>query len=228
MTKKIGTLHTLQTIFMRDLVLALRRPSDTLGAIFFFSLVISLFPLAIGAQTELLQRIAPGILWVSALLAVMLSLGRLFNDDYQDGILEQIVLSVCPLELIVLVKMLCHWCYTGLILLIISPILALQFNLSTEIIGVLFLSLLIGTPILSCIGAIGAALTIGIKSSGTLISLLILPLLIPVLILGTLAVDAAAVHSPYSLYLYLLIAIGALSVFLAPLACAAALKIALD
>jgi heme exporter protein B len=225
---KISSLTILKNIFQRDLILAVRRQSDTLGAIFFFALVVSLFPLAIGAETQLLQRIAPGILWVSALLAVMLSLGRLFNDDYQDGVLEQFTLSICPLELITLIKMLCHWCYTGLILLLLSPVLALQFNLSTEATGVLFLSLLIGTPTLSFIGSIGAALTIGIKSSGTLISLLILPLLIPVLILGTLAVDAASANSAYSLYLYLLIAIGVLASFFAPIACAAALRIALD
>jgi heme exporter protein B len=228
MMKKIAIPQILQTIFQRDITLAIRRQSDTLGAIFFFALVVSLFPLAIGVQPKLLQQIAPGIIWVSALLSVMLSLGRLFNDDYQDGILEQLALSKCPLELIAFIKMLSHWCCSGCILLLLSPILALQFNLSDQAMTVLFLSLLIGTPTLSFIGSIGAALTIGIKSSGTLISLLILPLLIPILILGTLAVDAASANSPYSLYLYLMIAIGVLSSFFAPIACAAALRIALD
>jgi heme exporter protein B len=228
MMQKHTTLQILGSLFKRDLILAMRRQSDTLGVVFFFVLVVSLFPLAIGVQPKLLQQIAPGMIWVSALLAVMLSLTRLFNDDAQDGILEQLALSVCPLELIVLAKTLSHWCYTGLILLLLSPILGLQFDLSSEALGVLCLTLLIGTPTLSLIGSIGAALTIGIKSAGTLISLLILPLLIPVLILGTLAVDAAAANTPYSVYLYLLIAIGVLSSFFAPVACAAALRIALD
>jgi heme exporter protein B len=226
--KKISTLQTLKNIFVRDITLALRRSSDTLGAIFFFALVVSLFPLAIGAEPRLLQQIAPGVIWVGALLSVMLSLSRLFNDDYQDTVLEQLILSTCPLELIAFIKMFAHWCYTGFVLLLLSPVLALQFNLSNEATGVLFLSLMIGTPTLSYVGAIGAALTIGIKSSGTLISLLILPLLIPVLILGTLAVDAASVNSAYSVYLYLLLAIGVLASFFAPIACAAALRIALD
>ncbi|MEI7426784.1 MAG: heme exporter protein CcmB [Betaproteobacteria bacterium] len=226
--QKISTLEILLAVFKRDISLALRRQSDTLGAVFFFALVVSLFPLAIGPETKLLQQIAPGIIWVSALLAVMLSLSRLFNDDYQDGVLEQLALSICPLALIAVAKILAHWTYTGLILLCISPVLALQFNLSGIAIEVLLITLFIGTLILSFIGSIGAALTVGLKSSGALISLLVLPLLIPVLILGTLAVDAATANLPYSVYLYILLALAVLASFFAPLACAAALRIALD
>ena len=226
--QKISTLEILLAVFKRDISLALRRQSDTLGAVFFFALVVSLFPLAIGPETKLLQQIAPGIIWVSALLAVMLSLSRLFNDDYQDGVLEQLALSICPLALIAVAKIFPHWTYTGLILLCISPVLALQFNLSVIAIEVLLITLLIGTLILSFIGSIGAALTVGLKSSGALISLLILPLLIPVLILGTLAVDAATANLPYSVYLYILLALAVLASFFAPIACAAALRIALD
>ena len=226
--QKISTLEILLAVFKRDISLALRRQSDTLGAVFFFALVVSLFPLAIGPETKLLQQIAPGIIWVSALLAVMLSLSRLFNDDYQDGVLEQLALSICPLALIAIAKIFAHWTYTGLILLCISPVLALQFNLSVIAIEVLLITLLIGTLILSFIGSIGAALTVGLKSSGALISLLILPLLIPVLILGTLAVDAATANLPYSVYLYILLALAVLASFFAPIACAAALRIALD
>lgn len=226
--KKLTIPQILLAVFRRDMTLALRRSSDTCGAIFFFILVISLFPLALGTETQLLQTIAPGVIWVSALLAVMLSLNRLFNDDFQDGVLEQLALSVCPLELISFAKVVAHWCYTGLILLGISPLLALQFNLPAQSIQVLLIALLVGTPTLSFIGAIGAALTVGLKSSGALISLLILPLLIPVLILGTLAVDAAANDLAYSVYLYLLLAMSAVAIFFAPLACAAALRIVLD
>jgi heme exporter protein B len=226
--QRISTIHIISAIIKRDIKLALRRSSDTSGVIFFFILVVSLFPLALGSENKLLMQIAPGVIWVAALLSVMLSLNRLFNDDYQDGVLEQLSLSTCPLELIVFAKTIAHWCYTGLIVLLISPILALQFSLSGEAIKVLFLALLLGTPSLSFIGSIGAALTIGLKSSGTLISLLILPLLIPILILGTLAVDAATANLPYSVYLYLLIAMGVLSGFFAPLASAHAIKIILD
>jgi heme exporter protein B len=224
----ISSSAILLAMIRRDLTLALRRGSDTCGAIFFFVLVVSLFPLALGSETKLLQQIAPGVIWVAALLAVMLSLSRLFNDDFQDGVLEQLALSKCPLELIVFAKTIAHWCYTGCVLLLLSPILALQFNLPSQSIEVLFLALLIGTPCLSSIGSIGAALTVGIKSSGALISLLILPLLIPVLILGTLAVDAATNDLPYWLYLYLLIAMSLLASFFSPLASAAALRIVLD
>ena len=226
--QSISATHIITSIIKRDIKLALRRGSDTSGVVFFFILVVSLFPLAIGSENKLLMLIAPGFIWVAALLSVMLSLNRLFNDDYQDGVLEQLVLSSCPLEFIVFAKTVAHWCYTGLILLITSPILALQFNLSGQSIKVLFLALLIGTPTLSFIGSIGAALTVGLKSSGTLISLLILPLLIPVLILGTLAVDAAISDLPYSVYLYLLIAMGVLSSFFAPLASSHAIRIILD
>ncbi len=226
--EKASTFLILKSIYLRDISLAIKRQSDTTGAIFFFALVVSLFPLAIGPEMKLLQQIAAGIIWVSALLSVMLSLSRLFNDDYQDGVLEQLALSVCPLELIALAKILAHWSYTGLILLLLSPILALQFNLPWPAIKILMITLLIGTPILSLIGSIGAALTIGLKSSGALISLLILPLLIPVLILGTLAVDAAASNLPFSVYLYILLSLAALASFFAPLACAAGLRIALD
>jgi heme exporter protein B len=226
--QSISATQIITSIIKRDIKLALRRGSDTSGVIFFFILVVSLFPLALGSENKLLMQIAPGIIWVAALLAVMLSLNRLFNDDFQDGVLEQLSLSKCPLELIVFAKTVAHWCYTGLILLLISPILALQFNLSFEVIRVLFLALLLGTPSLSFIGSIGAALTVGLKSSGTLISLLILPLLIPILILGTLAVDAAISDLPYSVYLYILIAMGVLSSFFAPLASAHAIRIILD
>lgn len=223
-----STLFTFMTIFKRDIHLALKRKTDTLGAVFFFALVVSLFPLAIGSEPQLLQQIAPGIIWVSALLASMLSMGRLFNDDFQEGILEQFLLSPCPLEFIVLSKIFAHWCCTGLILLIVSPLLALQFALNQDSIVVLVLGLAIGTPILSSLGAMGSALTLGLKSSGALISLLVLPLLIPVLILGTLAVGAVGSNISFWVYLQLLIAMSVLSMFFGPIASAAGLRIALD
>lgn len=228
MMRKISSAQMMLRLFMRDIRLANRRKSDTLGALIFFTLVVSLFPLAIGSEVDLLRQIAPGIIWVCALLAGMLSMNRLFMDDYAEGVLEQLLFSPCPLELLVLSKILAHWVTTGLILLMLSPLLALQFNLSPEAMLVLWITLLIGTPILSCIGAIGASLTLGQRGSGALISLITLPLLIPILILGTLAVDAAASNMPFTLYLYLLLALATLTVFFAPIASAAGLRITLE
>ena len=226
MTGQLSTIEVMQTVFLRDLHLAIKQKTDTLGAVFFFALVASLFPLAIGSELQLLKQIAPGIIWVSALLASMLSMNRLYTNDFNDGTLEQLTLSACPLEFIVLAKILAHWTTTGFVLLILSPILAIQFDLSPLAIRTLMLTLLIGTPVLSFLGSIGAALSLGLQSAGALISLMILPLLIPVLILGTLAVDAASTNMPFSVYLYLLLALSILASFFGPLASAFALRIA--
>ncbi len=226
MTGQLSTIEVMQTVFLRDLHLAIKQKTDTLGAVFFFALVASLFPLAIGSELLLLKQIAPGIIWVSALLASMLSMNRLYTNDFNDGTLEQRTLSACPLEFIVLAKILAHWTTTGFVLLLLSPILAIQFDLSPLAISTLMLTLLIGTPVLSFLGSIGAALSLGLQSAGALISLMILPLLIPILILGTLAVDAASTNMPFSVYLYLLLALSILASFFGPLASAFALRIA--
>jgi heme exporter protein B len=223
-----GTLGAMRAIFMRDLRLALRRRADTAAALFFFVIVASLFPLGVGPEPALLRTMAAGVLWVAALLASMLSLGRLFADDHADGTLEQLLLSVCPLPLIVLSKMAAHWLCSGLMLSLVAPLLALQFDLPGEAIGVLLITLLLGTPLLSLIGGIGAALTVGVRGASVLLSVLVLPLCVPVLIFGAGAVDAAvsglAVSAHYSLLAAMLVA----ALFLAPWAAAAALRIALD
>ena len=215
-------------IVRRDLLLAARRKSEVFTALFFFMIVASLFPLGIGAETKLLRHIAPGVLWVAALLATMLSLPRLFADDHRDGTLEQLALAPQPLGLIVLGKVIAHWLVSGLPLTLLAPVLGLQFDLSTEALWILTVSLLIGTPALSGIGAIGAALTLGVRGGGVLLSLLVLPLYIPVLIFGAGAVDATVSGVGAQAHLSLLGALTLGGVFFAPWPTAAALRIALE
>jgi len=212
----------------RDLRLALRGGIGSLVAVVFFVIAAALFPLGVGPGLELLQRIAPGVLWVCALLATMLSLDRLFQEDYEDGSLEQLALGRLPLEFVVLAKTLSHWLTTGLPLIIAAPVLALLLDMNSEGFAVLVLSLLIGTPILALIGAIGAALTVGLRRGGVLLSLLILPLYVPVLILGAGAVDAAIFSFGARAHL-LILGAGLLgTLVLAPFAAAAALRLALE
>ena len=216
------------TLIARDLRLALRRQADLASVLFFFIIVVSLFPLGIGPEPALLRKLAPGVLWVAALLATMLSLPRLFADDHRDGTLEQLALSPHPLGLVVLGKVLAHWLVSGLPLTLLAPLLGVQFDLSGEALGMLTLSLLIGTPALSGIGAIGAALTLGVRGGGVLVSLLILPLYIPVLIFGAGAVEAVVAGMSAQAHLSLLGALTLGSVFFAPWPTAAALRIALE
>jgi len=215
-------------VLRRDLLLALRRRSDVFVTVCFFVLVVMLFPLGIGPEPELLKTIAPGIVWVAALLSSTLALGRLFAPDFADGTLEQMLLIPEPLTVIVLAKLKAHWLISGLPIVLLSPLMALQFGLSTSSIEVLFVSLLIGTPILSLIGAIGAALTLGLRGSGVLVSLLTLPLTIPVLIFGAGAVTAQASGLGAAANLQLLGGLLAGSVALAPWAIAAALRISVE
>ena len=215
-------------IIRRDLRLAMRRRNDSVAMLFFFIIVVSLFPLGIGPEAGLLRTLAPGVLWVAALLATMLSLPRLFADDYHDGTLEQLALAPQPLALIVIGKVIAHWLVSGLPLALLAPILGLQFDLSIDALVVLTVSLLIGTPALSGIGAIGAALTLGVRGGGVLLSLLVLPLYIPVLIFGAGAVDAVVTGLGAQAHLSLLAALSLAGVFFAPWATAAALRIALE
>jgi heme exporter protein B len=217
-----------RAVFVRDLRLAIRRRADTFAVLFFFVIVVSLFPLGVGPEPRMLRTMAPGVIWVAALLASMLSLGRLFADDHQDGTLEQLLLSACPLPLVVLAKMAAHWVCSGLALTLVAPLLALQFDLPAESIGVLALALLVGTPLLSLIGAIGAALTVGVRGAGVLLSLLVLPLCIPVLIFGAGAVDAAAAGMPVGGHFSLLGAMLSLALFLSPWAASTALRISME
>ena len=221
-------LNTVFSLIARDLRLSLRRQADIASVLFFFIIVVSLFPLGIGPETEQLRKLAPGVLWVAALLATMLSLPRLFADDHRDGTLEQLALSPQPLGLIVLGKVAAHWLVSGLPLTLLAPVLGLQFDLSTDALQILTLSLLIGTPALSGIGAIGAALTLGVRGGGVLLSLLILPLYIPVLIFGTGAVEATVTGVGAQAHLSLLGALTLAGVFFAPWPTAAALRIALE
>lgn len=215
------------TVLHRDLQLAFRRRSDVWTTLFFFLMVCSLFPLAVSPERDTLRQLAPGVLWVAALLSSTLSLGRLFAHDHADGTLEQLLLSPEPLSVIVLAKVLAHWLVSGLPLVALSPLLALQFDLPVDAIAVLLGSLLLGTPVLSLLGAIGAALTLGLKGGGVLVNLLVLPLTTPVLIFGAGAVSAQASGIGASAHLYLLAALLAASVALGPWVVAAGLKVSL-
>jgi heme exporter protein B len=215
-------------IVVRDLTLAWRRRADVLSTLFFFVIVVSLFPLGIGPETQLLRSIAPGVVWVAALLASMLSLGRTFANDYQDGTLEQMLLTPQPLYLVVLGKVLAQWLVSEVPLVLIAPLIGVQFDLPRDTLFVLFISLSIGTPILSLIGSIGAALTLGLRGGGVLIALLILPLYIPVLVFGAGAVEAAIIGMSPNANLYLLGAMSVLALIFAPWATSAALRISLE
>jgi heme exporter protein B len=215
-------------VVYRDLLLALRRRSDVATALLFFVIVASLFPLGIGAEPNLLRAIAPGVIWVAALLSTMLSLGRLFASDYDDGTLEQMLLGVAPLGVIAAAKAFAHWLVAGLPLVAIAPLIALQYDLAPQLYGVLALSLLLGTPVLSLIGAIGAALTLGLRGGGVLLSLLVLPLYVPVLIMGAGAVEMASAGLGGGGQLLLLGAMLVVAAAFAPWAVAAALRISLE
>ncbi|MCQ4054214.1 heme exporter protein CcmB [Aeromonas sp. SG16] len=215
-------------LIRRELLIALRQRSDILNPLWFFLIVITLFPLGIGPEPKLLARIAPGIIWVAALLAAMLSLERLFRDDFSDGSLEQMMLMPHPLGLLALAKVVAHWLLTGLPLLLISPLIAILLSLDMQSYLAVVATLALGTPVLSLLGAIGVALTVGLRKGGVLLSLLILPLYIPVLIFATSAIDAAGIGLPYGGQLAILAAmlVGALT--LTPLAVSAALRVSLN
>lgn len=224
----LGHGGVMRAVLQRELGLAIRQKGEVLTPIVFFVVVASLFPLGVGPESNLLLRMAPGVLWVSALLATMLSLPRMFATDYLDGSLEQLTLSPTPLALLVSAKSLAHFLMSGLPLVLVAPVLGLQFGLDADSLGTLMLSLLLGTPTLSLIGSIGAALTLGVRGAGVLLSLLILPLYIPVLIFGAGAVEAQAAGFGVQGHFSLLAALLVLSAFFAPLATAAALKISLE
>ncbi|HEY5720523.1 MAG TPA: heme exporter protein CcmB [Gammaproteobacteria bacterium] len=222
-------LGTFVVIVRRDLTLALRRGTDVLTTLFFFVIVASLFPLGVGSEKELLRFLGPGVVWVAALLASMLALERLFASDYADGTLEQMLLTPQPLSVLVLGKVVAHWLLTGLPLALIAPLLGLQYGLEGASLGVMALALLLGTPVLSLIGAIGAALTLGLRGGGILLSLLVLPLYIPVLVYGAGAVTVSAIDlADVQPFMALLGAFLILALAFAPLATAAALRISVE
>jgi len=221
-------IDALRCVIYRDLLLAFRRRSDVATALLFFVIVASLFPLGIGAEPNLLRAIAPGVIWVAALLSSMLSLSRLFSADHADGTLEQMLLGTAPLGALAAGKVLAHWLVSGMPLVLIAPVIALQYDLPSALYGVLALSLLLGTPVLSMIGAIGAALTLGVRGGGVLLSLLVLPLYVPVLIMGAGSVDMASAGLGGQGQLLLLGAMLVAAAALAPLAIAAALRISIE
>jgi heme exporter protein B len=221
-------MSALFTIIHRDLLLVMRRKSEVLTALFFFVVVTSLFPLGIGADATLLRKIAPGVLWVAALLSTLLGLHRMFAADYQDGALEQLALAPQSMVLLVTGKIIAHWLVCGLPLVLLAPLIGIQFDLDANSLYVLMLTLLLGTPVLSLLGSIGAALTLGVRGGSVLMSLLILPLYIPVLIFGAGAVYANSVGLDISGHFSLLGALLILALAFIPWVSAAAVKIAIE
>lgn len=216
---------TFALVLKRDLTIAFRHKDEMINPLLFFIIVVTLFPLGIGPETNTLAKIAPGIIWVSSLLATLLSLDRLFKADHADGSLEQMIISPQPLFIFTLAKITAHWLLTGLPLILVAPILAVLLHMPEQSYSALFMTLLLGTPVLSFIGAIGAALTVGIKKGGVLLSLIVLPLYIPVLIFATSAIDTASLNLPYSGQLAIIAALFFGSLTLAPFAVGAALKV---
>jgi heme exporter protein B len=221
-------LKSVQCIVRRDLLLAARRRSDVFTVVLFFVIVVSLFPLGVGPDPALLRMIAPGVIWVAALLASMLALHRVFAADHADGTLEQMLLGPTPLGVTVAAKVAAHWLAAGLPLVLIAPLLALQFDLDQKSLGTLVLSLALGTPVLSLIGAIGAALTLGLRGGGALLSLLVLPLYVPVLIIGAGAAEAAGSGLGGEAQILLLAAFLVVAGAFAPWATAVALRISME
>ncbi len=221
-------MNALIAIIRRDLLLVMRRKSEVLTALFFFVVVTSLFPLGIGADAALLRKIAPGVLWVAALLSTLLGLQRMFAADYQDGSLEQLALSPQPMVLLVAGKIIAHWLVCGLPLVLLAPLIGIQFDLDPSSLYVLMGTLMLGTPVLSLLGSIGAALTLGVRGGSVLLSLLILPLYIPVLIFGAGAVYANSVGLDISGYFSLLGALLILALAFVPWVSSAAVKIAIE
>lgn len=223
-----SVLNLFWAVLKRDLMLAYRKKSDLFNPLIFFLMVATLFPLGVSPEPDFLAEVAPGVVWVAALLATLLSMDSLFRSDFEDGTLEQTLLSPQPLFIVVLAKVLAHWMMSGLPLTLLAPLLGVMLFLPAEGMSGLIMSLLLGTPTLSLIGAIGAALTVGLRKGGVLISLLVLPLYIPVLIFGTSAVQAAVTGLPLAGFFALLGAMLALGFVMAPLAISAALRISVS
>ncbi|MCB1875998.1 MAG: heme exporter protein CcmB [Chromatiales bacterium] len=216
------------TLVKRDLLLAFRHRSELANPILFFILVVSLFPLGVGPEPNLLQSLAAGVIWVAALLSSLLSLDGIFRSDFEDGSLEQILMSAHPISLLVLAKVLAHWLITGLPVILVAPLLGVLMQLPADGIGVLMITLLLGTPFVSLVGAIGVGLTVGLRRAGMVLSLLVFPLYIPLLIFAAGAVDTAMTGFPIGGHLSLLAALLVGALTLAPLATAASLRISLN
>lgn len=223
-----GLIQAFFALLTRDLLLAFRHRGELANPLLFFWMIVTLYPLGVSPEMELLRRIAPGVIWIAALLAALFSLESLFRGDFDDGALEQMLLSPHPLPVLVLAKVLAHWLVSGMPMLLLAPLLGLLLGMPKPAIGALEVTLALGTPLLSLIGAIGVALTVGLRRGGILLTLLILPLYIPVLIFGTNAVGAAAAGLPITGQIYFMAALLALALTLAPVAIAAALRISVS
>ncbi len=228
MANPAGLASAFLVMVTRDLRLAFRRWGQIANPLFFFVIVTTLFPLGISPEMSLLRDIGAGVVWVAALLSSLLALDNLFRSDMEDGSMEQLVLSPQPLALVLLAKTMTHWLVSGLPLVLVAPVVAMSLNIPRDALGTLMLALALGTPTLSLIGAVGAALTVGLQRSGALLALLVLPLFVPVLILGARATDMAVVGEDPGGILYLLAAMLMASVSLTPFATSAAIRISLD
>lgn len=212
----------------REILIAIRRPADLLNPLFFFVMVTSLFPLGVSPSAETLRMIAPGVIWVAALLATLMSMESLFRADVENGSMDQVAVSRQPLLLVVMSKTIGQWCLSGLLLALASPVIGLTYSLETEALGVLFLSLLIGTPTMALVGSIGAALTVGLRNGGVLLAVLVLPLYVPILIMGTEMVKAGIGGAPVTGFVLWLLAMLMGALALAPIAAAAGLRVSLS
>lgn len=215
----------LKAVFLKDLALAYRQRAELLQPLMFFVLVITLFPLAVGPNLETLQLIGGGVIWVAAILSLLLGMERMFRDDFADGSLEQYILSPTPLYMIVVVKVFTHWLMHIVPLALISPLLAVFLNLTMDMYVALMLTLLLGTPLISFVGAIGVALTVGLHRGGVLLALLLIPIFIPLLIFATSAIESASMLLPYHPQLAIIAALLLFSVALSPMAIAYSLKV---
>jgi heme exporter protein B len=226
--KTSSLLNAFGAVIKRDLLLAYRFRAELINPLAFFVMVITLFPLALGAEIALLKRIAPAIIWVAALLASLMSIENLFRADYDDGSLELMVMTPHPLSILVMAKVMGHWLTSSVPLLFIAPLMGMMLHMDADIIGVLMLTLLLGTPVLSLIGGIAVALTLGLRKGGALLAILVLPLYVPILIFASSAIDAAMTGFPVSGHLSMMCAILFLALTLTPLPTAAALKMSLS
>ncbi len=215
-------------LFNRDMALFMQRKQDIVTVLGFFLVAVALFPLGISSDPELLREIAPGAIWIAALFSTVLALDRLFSEDMDDGTLEQQLLMPLPISLVLLVRLIAHWVVTSLPIIVLTPVMGVQFGLNLDEIVILTFSLLLGTPVLVLLGAIGAALTVGLKSSGGLVTLLLLPLYVPVLILGTSSVSSVMAGMEVTAHFSLMGAALIVSLVLSPFAVATALKITID
>jgi len=220
--------HAFFALMKRDLLLAFRHRGELANPLLFFLMIVTLYPLGVSPEVDLLRKIAPGVIWIAALLAALFSLENLFRSDFEDGALEQMLLSAHPLSLLVLGKVLAHWLVSGLPMLLLAPLLGLLLSMPSQAIAALELTLALGTPLLSLVGAIGVALTVGLRRGGVLLTLLVMPLYIPVLIFATNAVTAAAAGLPIAGQIYFLASLLVLAVTLAPFAIASALRISVS